>query len=256
MTIEEEIQYWIDNPDIVPALERVDELGEIYPAFILPARLLLERAGHTVDDETRRRLLVRVALNSSDQESLRDILDPMAAGFDDFYPQEKPAAPVGTEATIDKFIETYGTPDPREEEILTRLIFNPTPDYAQLLAREEEASLPSGDDAPEGSQDSLINDFILKSRARQGYFPASDTDDQPVKPQPLSPVSDPESSDDSLLSESLAKVYIRQRRYAKAYEIIEGLSLNFPEKSIYFADQLRFLQKLMLVEKLKAQSNR
>ena len=85
MTIEEEIQYWIDNPDIVPALERVDELGEIYPAFILPARLLLERAGHTVDDETRRRLLVRVALNSSDQEALRDILDPMAAGFDDFY---------------------------------------------------------------------------------------------------------------------------------------------------------------------------
>jgi len=50
----------------------------------------------------------------------------------------------------------------------------------------------------------------------------------------------------STLSESLAKIYIKQRRYAKAYEIISDLSLKFPEKSVYFADQLRFLQKLMI----------
>lgn len=256
MTIEEEIQQWLSDPATVLSLERVEELAEAYPAFVLPARLLLERGGATLDDDTRRRLLVRVALNSSDPESLRDIVDPMSADLAEFYPPEKSSAPIGTEATIDKFIDKYGTSDPKEEEVLTRLIFNPTPDYAQLLAREEEQNLPDDDEAPEGSQDSLINDFILKSRANQGHFPSTQPDEVAAEPQKLSPVSDPETTDDSLLSESLAKVYIRQHRYAKAYEIIEGLSLNFPEKSIYFADQLRFLQKLMLIERLKAQSKR
>ena len=256
MTLEEEIQSWLSDPDAVPTLARVDELASEHPAFVLPARLLLERGA--VDEATRNRLLARVALNSTDTEALRDLVDPMAGDLVGFYPEDEPEAPAGTEATIDKFLDTYGTPDPKEEEILTRLIFNPTPDYAQMLAREEESSLPDADEAPSGSQDSLINDFILKSRAMQGHFPpaAEPVAEPDPEPAPLAPVSDPASADDSLLSESLAKVYIRQHRYAKAYEIIEGLSLNFPEKSIYFADQLRFLQKLMLIEKLKAQTNR
>ena len=61
----------------------------------------------------------------------------------------------------------------------------------------------------------------------------------------------PDSSGDSLLSESLAKIYIRQHRYDKALEIIQSLSLNFPEKSIYFADQIRFLKKLILNQEYK-----
>ncbi|MDE6459832.1 MAG: tetratricopeptide repeat protein, partial [Paramuribaculum sp.] len=58
-------------------------------------------------------------------------------------------------------------------------------------------------------------------------------------------------SEDSLLSESLAKIYISRGKYDKAYEIIRSLSLKYPKKSIYFADQLRFLQKLILNSKHK-----
>lgn len=49
----------------------------------------------------------------------------------------------------------------------------------------------------------------------------------------------------SSLSESLAKIYIRQGRYRRAYEILSDLNLKNPEKSIYFADQLRFLRKVI-----------
>ncbi|MDE6469309.1 MAG: hypothetical protein K2L28_10500, partial [Muribaculaceae bacterium] len=56
----------------------------------------------------------------------------------------------------------------------------------------------------------------------------------------------PDHSDDSLLSESLAKIFIKRGRYEKAYEIISGLNLKFPKKSAYFADQLRFLHKLII----------
>ena len=54
-----------------------------------------------------------------------------------------------------------------------------------------------------------------------------------------------------MLSESLAKIYIKQRKYSKALEIIKTISLKFPEKSIYFADQIRFLQKLIKTETIK-----
>ncbi|MDR1937010.1 MAG: hypothetical protein LBQ73_00745 [Tannerellaceae bacterium] len=54
------------------------------------------------------------------------------------------------------------------------------------------------------------------------------------------------SLDDSYFTETLAKVYIKQKRYDKALEIIRNLSLKYPEKNIYFADQIRFLEKLII----------
>ena len=47
------------------------------------------------------------------------------------------------------------------------------------------------------------------------------------------------------------KVYIKQKKYEQALTIIKRLSLNFPKKSIYFADQMRFLKKLIENEKYK-----
>ena len=71
----------------------------------------------------------------------------------------------------------------------------------------------------------------------------------PIKPEntkniPETPLT--ESTDEAFLTESLAKIYIKQRRYSKALEIIKKLSLKYPEKNIYFADQIRFLEKLII----------
>ncbi|MBO4590782.1 MAG: tetratricopeptide repeat protein [Bacteroidaceae bacterium] len=46
-------------------------------------------------------------------------------------------------------------------------------------------------------------------------------------------------------TETLARIYIKQKKYDRALEIIRSLYLNFPEKNIYFADQIRFLEKLV-----------
>ena len=72
--------------------------------------------------------------------------------------------------------------------------------------------------------------------------PAVDT--AAAKPAPVAPVS-------SSLQESLAKSYIRQGRFQKAYDIISELNLNNPEKSAYFADQLRFLQKIIRIQQAR-----
>ena len=53
--------------------------------------------------------------------------------------------------------------------------------------------------------------------------------------------------EDSYYTETLARIYLKQRRYDKALEIIRSLYLNFPNKSIYFADQIRYLEKIVWI---------
>ena len=57
--------------------------------------------------------------------------------------------------------------------------------------------------------------------------------------------------DESYFTETLAKIYVKQQRYSKALEIIKKLSLNYPKKNAYFADQIRFLEKLIINAKSK-----
>ena len=54
------------------------------------------------------------------------------------------------------------------------------------------------------------------------------------------------SLEDSCLTETLARIYIKQKRYDKALQIIKNLNLKYPEKNVYFADQIRFLEKLII----------
>ena len=52
--------------------------------------------------------------------------------------------------------------------------------------------------------------------------------------------------DKSYFTETLARIYVKQKRYDKALQIIKNLSLKYPEKNVYFADQMRFLEKLII----------
>ena len=57
-----------------------------------------------------------------------------------------------------------------------------------------------------------------------------------------------------MFSESLAMSYIATGKFQAALEIIQHISADNPEKSIYFADQIRFLRKLVLNSKLSNQN--
>lgn len=242
----EEILSWLNGA--APDEEQLALLRREMPAWLLPVAMRL-RNGKNLSDEEKASLTAQLAAGASDIEQMSMAANvELAADFAGFYPVEHPTTP-DTAGTIEKFLTTYGAPDKGETEMLERLIFNPVPDYAQLLAQEEEASIPEAGDAPEGSADALINSFIIKSKATGGQFPSATKTEEPIElPKPESPVKKPAPTDDAMLSESLAQVYIKRGKYSKAYEIISHLNLNFPEKSIYFADQLRFLRKLIALE--------
>ena len=52
-----------------------------------------------------------------------------------------------------------------------------------------------------------------------------------------------------VFTETLARIYIKQGKYERAYQIIDRLYKQHPQKSAFYIDQLRFLEKLMLNEK-------
>lgn len=58
---------------------------------------------------------------------------------------------------------------------------------------------------------------------------------------------DPIKKDASIWDEKevLAKKFIKEKKYAQAIDILRELNLNNPKKSIYFADQIRFLEKII-----------
>ncbi|MFI3240709.1 MAG: hypothetical protein R3Y22_09040 [Bacteroidales bacterium] len=218
-----------------------------YPYFILPHLLKLQRATQgELDAQESKQLVARLAMMLPERAILYSISNTDSAALDTFYPEPQEHEEVNTVSTIDSFLKSFGKTSSREEELIAQQIFNPTPEYATLLAAEfDEKSALQGVDLSENDQ--RINDFIQNRNTPTESAP--EPADSSIN---NAPVDEPEEYDDSMLSESLAKIYIKQGKYAKALEIITKISLTNSEKSIYFADQIRFLKKLIINERFKA----
>jgi hypothetical protein len=86
------------------------------------------------------------------------------------------------------------------------------------------------------SNHELINRFI---ETNPSITPPSETDQQ------VDISADSVREDEGFLTDTLAKIYIKQGYYSKAIFAYEKLLLKFPEKSAYFAAQIESIKKLM-----------
>lgn len=71
---------------------------------------------------------------------------------------------------------------------------------------------------------------------------------QALPPKAVVPVVDYFKYDEEAADQSLeerSRQLIRERKYPEAIEILKQLNLINPKKSIYFADQIRFLEKII-----------
>ena len=146
-----------------------------------------------------------------------------------------------TMSLIDTFLDSIPAETTEEEKKKRR----PTPadatvDYvAYLMESEMTSGLLQG--GPQMQGQDLIDHFLEEEEGRILLRDIND-EEEPVE----TPVIEEESNDEEYFTETLARIYIKQGRYQKALDIIQRLSSNFPEKNAYFADQIRFLEKLII----------
>jgi hypothetical protein len=157
-----------------------------------------------------------------------------------------------TFALIDAFLATM----PPEEEAPEELLY--VSDYTTYLENdtpvvEREETEPEDEEELRLRGQDLIDSFLTKAEAESILLKPLEL--QPAEEEEYEETSDAslasDNEDESYFTETLAKIYIRQHRYAKAIEIIKKLSLKYPKKNAYFADQIRFLEKLIINAKSK-----
>lgn len=154
-----------------------------------------------------------------------------------------------TLSLINQFLSTL----PVEKEH-KKLPVNPANDYVGYLLQMEDVSKEKEISRETDRTDDLISQFITTHSASEHVeFAEEAVQSSAVIEEQTSILipteSSEESTDDGCLTETLAKIYIRQHRYSKALEIIRRLNLKNPKKSAYFADQMRFLEKLIINNK-------
>ena len=196
--------------------ETIAALTERWPASIVPDAIRL--ADPDTEAEEGERLRRRIAASLGDRQALMHILGDDTSRFDDFYPDPRRQSH-STEDTIDSFLGKFSSGDrSKEQALIEQTIFNPAAaDYMSAIGAELPADEPQNGDGADN-----------------------------VSGESSSETSGENRSASPALSESLARVMIKNRNYTKALEIIQAISLNNPEKSVYFADQIRFLRKLII----------
>lgn len=247
--------------------EQVSEWMKLYPYFSLPLMLYLRQNGK---DDTQ-----AVQLASAYASDLTHLATCIGRNedFADLYPSAPTLQEKSTNDTIELFLQTYGNNEPMADDWLLsdnssdensdlQEATTLTPDAPDSTSKDNEVTpsimpaydyistveaMPDAEGSAPLQGEELLSRFIEADEAGEQLFsrPSIPASSPRILPQNTAPVHNEEEKE-TLFTESLAKIYIRQRRYAKALEIIRRLSLNNPEKNVYFADQIRFLEKLII----------
>ncbi len=89
----------------------------------------------------------------------------------------------------------------------------------------------------------LIEKFIQKKpKLAPKEFSFNENLDTPKNKNLATPYT---QTNEALMTETLAKVYLQQKNYPKAIQAYKILILKYPEKSGFFADQIRAIKKLI-----------
>ena len=97
-------------------------------------------------------------------------------------------------------------------------------------------------------QDALIDSFIEAEKKGELFVPKVQNVEE-NSPQEMDSLSLKKIREKAFLSESLAKLYVKQHKYEQALAIFSSLNLKYSKKFTYFAHQIRYLETILSYEK-------
>jgi hypothetical protein len=238
----------IETPSLLDAgtLAELSAIVRDYPCF-LAARLLYLKNLAVLHDARFAAELQKTAAYVPDRRALYRLIEERGPS-----PQGGATQPAGKKeepfALIDSFLKSLG-----EDAPPLPFVEPPTAsDYLYGAATEPEAKEESGGNPPLRHQ-ALIDSFLAKEAERKAAPPRGLAEGANEAPDEWSesarPDDEPKEMGDSYFTETLAKVYVKQKRYEKALEIIQSLSAKYPGENVYFADQIRFLEQVITNKK-------
>ena len=251
----------IQHPELMnkETLYELRNLVALYP-YYQPARLLMLHNMYLLHDSAFDDEMRRAALYMSDRKVLFELVESKHYKIktaEEITAETKEATDTKrneANRTLN-IIDNYLKSNP-DEDNNTPKKRKPTPadaavDYVAYLVNEEDNDSDNNShNEPQLKGQDLIDDFINKDGGKLKL-----QENPEYKPDLDEPQGDIDEGDDSCFTETLAQIYIKQGRYSKALEIIQRLNLNYPKKNAYFADQIRFLKKLIKNEEAKARQN-
>ena len=240
-----ELTELINHPELMDrdTLYELRSTLALYPYF-QTARLLMLQNLYLLHDPAFDEELRRAAVYITDRKVIFQMVE--AAHYQLRQQQsmansQQPTANNTASRTID-LIDTFldSIPQDENEEKPTR---KPTPadaavDYVAYLLATENVD-DTTNETPQMKGQDLIDTFLEQEQGRIML-------DLPVESQDKESENESDDGDEEYFTETLARIYIKQGRYQKAYDIIGRLAERFPDKNVYFADQLRFLEKLII----------
>ncbi len=246
---------YIEKPELLDtaAVQELHELVERYPYF-QAARLLLLRGLYQLQSDDFGAELRQAALQVPDRARLFELiegdkfkLEPEVRVTRDPVQTETAPAADRTQALIDSFLQRQ----PEESKPRRTRTVDATTDYiGYLLQMEDAPALP-----PLATNTPDVNTPVQGLTISTNQELDGDDESATEWEDELTPLgleeNDENASSETFFTETLARIYIKQGKYNKAIEIIRRLNLNYPKKSRYFADQIRFLEKLIINEQNK-----
>ena len=221
----------------------------LYP-YYQNARLLLLQNLFLLHDPTFDDELRRAAIYITDRKVLFQLIEARHYKLKSHKLEEEPQLPreeqdSRTLSLIDDFLDSL--PKDSDDEIVSPKR-KPTPadaavDYvAYLLENETEDDRELAAEVPQLIGQDLIDSFIEHDKGKLVL-----NENPTFKPDiEAQPETEQNKEENEVYTETLARIYIKQGNYSRALQIIQQLSLDYPKKNAYFADQIRFLEKLII----------
>ena len=240
-----ELYKWMADPSLLnkSSLQELKHMVDDFPYFHAVRMLYLKNLA-VLDDVRLEKEIKKMSVYVPDRKRLFMLINDRSFEVVDNKTKKHPVTE--TEHAFDVVLANTA-PAPLPPVVASS-------DYVNWLETNTE-NLP----AAEGTENrlkhqDLIDSFIENEGERFsrrmdafGNKVVADTENEGEKSNP--DTMEKISLDDSYFTETLARVYISQKRYDKALEIIRVLSLKYPEKNIYFADQIRYLEKIINIKK-------